>query len=95
MTIIKTTITSINSTLQKENQNEKIMMEGLTKLLNYSTHKFSEIEKEIRNVYLINEQFRLIQRGVDESQYSFEILIDAFTHAEQIPTTTADNRRKD
>jgi hypothetical protein len=41
------------------------------------------IEEEIRNVNLINEQFCLIQRGVDESQYSFEILIDAFVHAEQ------------
>jgi hypothetical protein len=32
---------------------------------------------------LINEQLRLIQRGVDERQHSFEILIDAFVHAEQ------------
>jgi hypothetical protein len=83
MTIIKTTITSINSTLQKVNQNEKIMTEGLAKMLNYSTHKFNEIDEEIKNVNLINEQFRLIQRGIDESQHSFEILIDAFVHAEQ------------
>jgi hypothetical protein len=54
MTITKTIITSVNSTLQKVNQNEKIMMEGLTKLLNYSTHKFNEIEEEIRNVNLVN-----------------------------------------
>jgi hypothetical protein len=32
---------------------------------------------------LINEQFRLIQRGIDENQHSFEILIDAFVHAGQ------------
>jgi hypothetical protein len=32
---------------------------------------------------LINEQFRLLQRGIDESQHSFEILIDAFVYAEQ------------
>jgi hypothetical protein len=51
--------------------------------LNYSSHKFNEIEEEIRNVNLVNEQFRLIQRGIDESQHSFEILIDAFVHAEQ------------
>jgi hypothetical protein len=41
------------------------------------------MEEEIQNVNLINEQFRLIQRGVNESQDSFEILIDAFVHAEQ------------
>jgi hypothetical protein len=82
MTIIKTTITSVSSTLQKVNQNEKVLKEGLSKLLNYSTHKFNELE-EIRNANLVNAQFRLTQRGVDESQHSFEILIDAFVHAEQ------------
>jgi uncharacterized protein YoxC len=69
MTIIKTTITSVNSTLQKVNQNEKVLKEDLNKLLNYSTHKINELEEEIGNVNLIDEQFRLIQRGVDESQY--------------------------
>jgi hypothetical protein len=51
--------------------------------LNYSTRKFKNLEEEFQNVNLINEQFRLIQRGIDESQHSFEILIDAFVHAEQ------------
>jgi hypothetical protein len=84
MTIIKTTInTSVNSTLQKVEQNEKSLKESLEQMLNYSTHSFSELEEETRNVNLINEQFRLIQRGIDESQHSFEILIDAFIHAEQ------------
>ncbi|PNF23406.1 hypothetical protein B7P43_G12246 [Cryptotermes secundus] len=83
MTVIKTTITSVNTTLQKVNQNERVLKEGLSKLSNFSAQKFSELEEEIRNVNLINEQFRLIQRGIDESQHSFEILIDAFVHAEQ------------
>jgi methyl-accepting chemotaxis protein len=83
MTVIKTTITSVNSTLQKVNQNERTLRDGLSRLLNYSTHKFDELEEEIRNVNLINEQFRLLQRGVDESQHSFETLIDAFVHAAQ------------
>jgi hypothetical protein len=82
MTIIKTTTTSVNSTLQKVNQNEKVLKEGLSKLLNYSTHKVKDIEEEIQSVSLINEQFRLIQR-VDENQHSFEILIHAFVHASQ------------
>jgi predicted nuclease with TOPRIM domain len=78
MTIMKTTITSVNKKLQKVEQNEKALKEGFNKMLNYSTRKFDEVEEEIRNLNLINEQFRLIQRGVDESQHSFEILIDAF-----------------
>jgi hypothetical protein len=83
MTIIKTTITSVNVTMQRVEQNEKTLKEGFNRMLNFSTHKFDELDAEIRNVNLINEQFRLIQRGVDESQHSFEILIDAFIHAEQ------------
>jgi hypothetical protein len=47
MTIIKTTITSVNSTLQKVNQNEKVLKEGLNKLLNYSTYKINELEEEM------------------------------------------------
>jgi hypothetical protein len=83
MTVIKTTITSVNSTLQKVDQNEKVLKEGLNKLLNYSSHQFNKLEEEIRNINLINEQFRLIQRGIDESQHSFETLINAFVHAAQ------------
>jgi hypothetical protein len=40
MTIMKTTITSVNSTLQRVNQNERVLENGLTQLLNYSTHEF-------------------------------------------------------
>jgi hypothetical protein len=82
MTVIKTTISSVNSTLLKVNQNEKILDNGLNKLFNYSEHKFQKLE-EIGNVNLLNEQLRLVQRGVDESQHSFETVIEAFVHAEQ------------
>jgi methyl-accepting chemotaxis protein len=83
MTIIKTTISSVNSTLQRVNQNERILENGLNRLLNYSTHEFRELEEEIGNVDLLNEQLRLVQRSIDECQHSFEIIIDAFIHAEQ------------
>jgi hypothetical protein len=83
MTIIKTTITSVNSTLQRVSQNEKILKDGLNTLLNYSSQRLNELKVEAENVNLLNEQFRFIQRGIDESQHSFEILVDAFIHAEQ------------
>jgi hypothetical protein len=53
------------------------MTEGVSKLFNYSRHIFNEIE-EVRNVNLINEQYRLIQKGVDESQPSFETLMRSY-----------------
>jgi hypothetical protein len=40
-------------------------------------------KEEVVNVNLLNEQLRLVQRGLDECRHSFEILIDAFVHAEQ------------
>jgi hypothetical protein len=56
--------------------------DGLDKLLNYSSHKLSEFE-EASHINVINEQFQLIQREDDQSQHSFEIMIDAFIHAGQ------------
>jgi hypothetical protein len=53
------------------------------KLFNYSAHKFKSLEEEFEHLNLTNEQIRLIHRGMDESQHSFEILIDAFVHAEK------------
>jgi hypothetical protein len=83
MTVIQTTITSVNTTLQRITQNEKVLKEGLMRLSNYSSQKFKEIEEEVHNVNLINEQPRIVQRGIDESQHSFEVMLDAFVHAEQ------------
>jgi hypothetical protein len=83
MTVVKTTITSVNSTLQRVNLNEKTLEDGFSRLFNYSTHEFSDLEEEIGSINLLNEQIRLVQRGVDESQHSFEILLEAFVHAEQ------------
>jgi hypothetical protein len=67
---------------KKINQNKRLK-EGLLKLYNYGAHKFSEYLEEIGNVNLLNEQFQLIRRGVDESQHSFNILIGAFVLVEQ------------
>jgi hypothetical protein len=83
MTIIKTTISSVNSALQKVNQNENILESGLNRLLNYRTREFRELKEEIGNVNLLSEQLRLVKRGLDECQHSFEILIDGFVLAEQ------------
>jgi hypothetical protein len=83
MTVIKTTISSVNSTLQRVSQNEKILANGLNKILNFSEHELQELEKEIGIMNLLNEQLRMVQRGIDECQHSFETLVETFVHAEQ------------
>jgi hypothetical protein len=45
----------VNTTLQRINQNEQVLKEGLMRLFNFSNHKFKEIEEEVHNVNLINE----------------------------------------
>jgi hypothetical protein len=51
--IIKSTIITVNLTLQKVNQNEKAI-KGHEKLVNYSAHRFSKIE-ETENLNLLSE----------------------------------------
>jgi hypothetical protein len=65
------------------NQNEKVIANGLNKILNFSEHEFQKPEEEIGNVNLLNEQLRLVQREIEECQHSFETFIEAFVHAEQ------------
>jgi hypothetical protein len=68
---MKTTISTVNSTLQTVNQNERTLENGPNKLLNYNAHAFQKLE-EIGNVNLLHEQLRLVHRGIDECQHSFE-----------------------
>jgi hypothetical protein len=65
----------------------------LNKLVNYSAHEISELKEEIVNVNLLNEQFRLIQRGIDECQQSLGIWIDAEQGTLQPQLITAENIR--
>jgi hypothetical protein len=83
MTIVKTTVTYVNSTLQRVSQNKKVLKVGLDMLCNYGSQRLNKLKEEAENVNLLNEQFRLIQRGIDESQHSFEILVDTFIRGEQ------------
>jgi hypothetical protein len=67
MMIIKATITSVNSILQRVNQNE-----SFTKWinLNYSTHEFHDLKEEIESVNLLNET--LIEAFVHAEQETLQ-----------------------
>ena len=83
MTVIKSTIGSVNLTIQRINENEQILKESMTNLANATVQGLTVIEEEVDSVLGINEQIGLIERGIEESQHSFELLLDAFIHAEQ------------
>jgi hypothetical protein len=76
-------IGSVNLTIQRIHDNEQVLKNSMSKLVNATSQKFSAIEEEINNVLMINEQIKIVERGLEELQHSFELLLDAFMHAEQ------------
>jgi hypothetical protein len=83
MTIIKTTITSINSTMDKVSQNEEMLKNHMIVMEKQTRDKLSKLEAANEQISTINEQIKIVLRGMEESQHSFELLLDAFVHAEQ------------
>jgi hypothetical protein len=59
LTVIKTTIGSINSTIQRVDQNERNLGNELNWFSNYSTYEIRELKEEISNVNLLNEQLKI------------------------------------
>ena len=74
---------SVNNTLRKVSANEKALQKGFITLTKLADEKYKQVENEIEMVNRINEQIKIMQRGIEVSQHSFEILIDALAHAEQ------------
>ena len=83
MTIIKTTINSINSTILKVDQNEELLRNSMLLLEKRMGEEISELNVKYEQINLINEQIKIVIRGMEESQHSFEVFIDAFVHADQ------------
>jgi hypothetical protein len=83
MTIIKATISSINNTMDKVSQNEKMLKEHMIIIEKETRDKLTKLEVTSEQISMINEQIKIVLRGMEESQHSFELLLDAFVHAEQ------------
>ena len=64
MTMIKSTIGSVNLTIQRVNENEQVLKDSMSKLANSTTQALAAIEEEVNNVLIINEQIGLIERGI-------------------------------
>jgi hypothetical protein len=83
MTIIKTTISSINGTMDKVRQNEEMLKNRMIVMEKQTRDKLNKLEVASEQINMINEQIKIVLRGMEESQHSFELLLDAFVHAEQ------------
>ena len=83
MIVLKSAITSFNiTTTQKVNRNEKILTENLQRLNKLVVEEINELQKQMNLVMTLSENIQQVLRGLDECQHSFEILLDAFLHAE-------------
>jgi len=81
MIILKSAITSFNITMQRVN-NEKILNENLQRLSQLVVDEINKMHSQLDSVMIINESIRQTQRGMNECQHTFEILVDAFLHAQ-------------
>jgi hypothetical protein len=80
ITVVKTTLGSINSTLLTVTENEKSLSKGLEEMAKHFNEQNGEI-KEMFTAYslllTINEHAMQLNRAIDECRREHEILIDA------------------
>ena len=81
MLIIKSTITSFNSTIRNVERNEKVLKEGLLKLNAQLSNVTISLFDETQSLAMISEHVTQIQRVIQECQEMFELIIDALIHA--------------
>lgn len=83
MTVIKSAIRSVNQTIVEVSQNEVALKRGLKTIATDLQNITNELSKEVRMVNYINENVRLILRGLEECQSEYTTLLEAFVHAAQ------------
>jgi hypothetical protein len=76
-------VNSVNLTMRRINQNEKVLKDSLVKLNTKVTNVTLELQQEIEQVTMANMQMKTIERGLMECQYGYKILVDALIHSEQ------------
>jgi hypothetical protein len=82
MIVLKSAITSFNITLQKVNRNEKVLAENLQHLNQIVVDEINRMQNQLDSVLVINDNIQQVQRGLDECQLTFEILLYSFLHAQ-------------
>jgi hypothetical protein len=82
MIVLKSAVTSFNLTMQKVNKNERVLTENLQRLNTIVVNEINRMQTQLDSVLILNENIQQVQRGLDECQHTFEILVDAFLHAQ-------------
>ena len=83
MTIVRSTINTVNLTIHRIIENEAKLKKCLESLNKGLTDEIDKVQEETEGIAMINEKIRVVERGLEESQKAFELVIDALVHAEQ------------
>jgi hypothetical protein len=66
----------------KGEENERVLAENLHRLNKIVVDEINQMQNQLDSVLVLNEDIQQVQRGLDECQHTFEILVDAFLHAQ-------------
>lgn len=86
ITVVKTTLRSVNFTLQTVSENEKSLATGLEEMAKHVNEQDGEIKGMFTAYCLllaINEHVMQLNRAIDECRREYEILIDAVLNSQK------------
>lgn len=68
--------------MQKVDKNEKLLADEFRRLNKMVINELNKVQYQLDSVIILNENIRKVQRGLTECQHTFEILVEAFLHAQ-------------
>jgi ribosomal protein L10 len=86
ITVVKSTLRSLNSTLLAVSENERILSKGLDEMAKHVNERDGEIKEMFTGTSMlltINEHSMQLERALDECRREYNILIDAVTNAQK------------
>jgi hypothetical protein len=86
ITVAKSTLRSVNSTLTEVTQNEKVLSEGLQKMIEHVNKNYGEVKRmygATSMLLTVNEHSTQLDRAINECRREYEILIDAIVNSQK------------
>jgi hypothetical protein len=86
ITVVKSTLRSLNSTLLAVSENERILSKGLEEMAKHINEHDGEIKEKFTGASMlltVNEQNMQLERALDECRREYSILIDAIMNSQK------------
>jgi hypothetical protein len=86
ITVVKSTLRSLNSTLMDVSENEKILSKGLEKMAQHINERDGEVKRMFTATSMlltVNDHSMQLERAINECRREYEILIDAIINSQK------------